>query len=91
MVASTLAEERFYLQLEEVAAFITYRMEVIDSLEFKYSAIPPITELDLMDKTIPLMLEMMDNSSTHSGFDNINVPVLQGATTVQATQNNSNN
>ena len=50
MIASALAEEMFFLQMEDDATFITSTLEVIHSLELNYSTLPVITELDKMDE-----------------------------------------
>ena len=63
MIASALAEEMFFLQMEEDATFITSMLEVIQSLELKYSTLPVITELDKMDEDQPSKLDIMDQSS----------------------------
>ena len=63
MIASALAEEMFFLQMEEDATFITSTLEVIQSLELKYSTLPVITELDKMDEDQPSKLDIMDQSS----------------------------
>ena len=67
MIASALAEEMFFLQMEEDATFITSTLEVIQSLELKYSTLPVITELDKMDEDQPSKLDIMDQSSPKPG------------------------
>ena len=50
-VVSALAEEAFFLQLEDTASFITSTLELLDTLELKYARPPSVSELDMMDRT----------------------------------------
>merc|ERR1719186_195582 len=56
-VVSALAEEAFFLQLEDTASFITSTIGVLDSLELKYAKLPSVPELDIMDQTCPKLLD----------------------------------
>jgi len=83
-VASALAEEMFFLQLEEDAAFISTMLETIDSLQLKYSTLPVISGLDRMDQSSNEVY--MRDQSTHITLDK-----LVTITDVQSSLDTNNN
>jgi len=85
-VVSALAEEVYFIQLEENADFISAMLETIDILQLKYSTLPVITVLDMMDKSCPELdkgnqsshqLDMMDQLFKEVDARDQSTPITQ--------------